>query len=525
MPRPLARHVTALLAAGLLAGCAASSPDGAAPPGPAPAGPLQVVGPFEVHSLDPATAGGMFTRLEVAETLVGADDDGTLEPMLASAWDAAPDGRSWRFELREGARFHDDTPVTGETVAAALDAVRDAPESPLSEAPIAAIEAEDAAITVTLDAPYAPLPAALAHTSAQILAPSAYGDDGQVERVVGSGPYAAERVRLPDTIELVAADTYDGPPPAIEAVTFRSVSRSETRTAMAESGQSHVAFGMDPISLARLSADARVEVESVTVPRTIQLKVNAGHPLLEEPEVRRAISLALDRDGMASALLRDPEMAATQLFPPTLDVWHQDDLEPLRHDPDEARALLEEAGFTPGPDGTLTRDGEPFAVTLRTFTDRPELPPVATAIQSELAAVGIDLEVAIGNSSEIPAAHQDGSLELALYARGYALTPDPLAMLLGDFAPDGHDWGAMNWSSDDLTARLGALAAGDAADADDPAAAADRARVAAILHEELPVIPVAWYRQSAVLDPRLAGFTLDPLELSFRLSDLSWGEA
>ena len=83
----------------------------------------------------------------------------------------------------------------------------------------------------------------------------------------------------------------------------------------------------------------------------------------------------------------------------------------------------------------------------RTFPDRPELPLLATALQAQWKAVGVELKVAVGNSSEIPAGHQDGSLQLGLYARNYALVPDPLVTLLGDLAPAGADWGVMNWHS------------------------------------------------------------------------------
>ena len=166
----------------------------------------------------------------------------------------------------------------------------------------------------------------------------------------------------------------------------------------------------------------------------------------------------------------------------------------------------------------LPRDGEPFEVALRTFPDRPELPVLATAVQDALREIGIAVDVQVGNSSEIPAGHQDGTLDLALYARNFALVPDPLVTLLGDYAPDGADWGAMGWSSRELTDTLTGLTGGaDAATAD-----AGRATVTGILQAELPVIPVAWYRQSAVVSDRVDGFTLDPLERSWRLDELSW---
>ena len=65
----------------------------------------------------------------------------------------------------------------------------------------------------------------------------------------------------------------------------------------------------------------------------------------------------------------------------------------------------------------------------------------------------------VGNSSEIPAGHQDGSLELGLYARNYALVPDALVTLADDFGPDGADYGAMGWNNTTLTSTLNTMAA------------------------------------------------------------------
>jgi peptide/nickel transport system substrate-binding protein len=128
------------------------------------------------------------------------------------------------------------------------------------------------------------------------------------------------------------------------------------------------------------------------------------------------------------------------------------------------------------------------------------------------------VDVQVSNSSEIPAGHQDGTLELGLYARNFALVPDPLVTLIDDYGPEGADWGAMGWSDPKLTGALSDLADG----AGTAAVQARRAQVTAILHRELPVIPVAWYRQSAVVSDRVEGFSLDPLERSWLLDELTW---
>ncbi len=508
-----AASVAALMA---ISGCAGEGPNST----PAPVQPLRVVGQFELHGLDPSTSGGFFTRLQVAETLVDADNEGALQPGLATNWEVSPDNLSWRFTLREDALFHDGTTVTAETVAAALETARGKAATPLSTVPLNSITADGGAVRMDLAKPYAPLAAVLAHTSTQILAPSSYGDDQVVTKVVGSGPYRVERLEQPSTIELTAFEQWQGKKPAITKVSYQAVGRSESRALMAESGQSDVTFGMDPTSLQRLKQAGKLNITDVTLPRTILLKVNAAHPILGDARVRQALSLALDRESMATALLRDPEMAATQLFPPSLPEWHQDSADPLDHDPDRARQLLADAGWITGSDGMLERDGGKLSITLRTFPDRPELPILATAIQAELKELGITLDVKVGNSSEIAAGHQDGSLELGLFARNYALVPDVLVTLADDFGPGGADYGAMGWNNTTLISALDAMAGGTDADGLQDG----RQQVTEILQNELPVIPVAWYRQSAVVSKKVDGLVLDPLERSWRLSDLAWAK-
>lgn len=543
--RPVA--VAALTSAALLAGCGAG---GAGTAGAAGAdastgrtsdGTLDrtsdraaddvvtVVGPFEVHSLDPATAGGVFSRLEVTETLVEADDSGALQPGLATAWSASPDGLAWTFELREGAMFHDGTPVTAEAVATSVEVAATKEGTPLTSVPLVGVrpgtpgdgaggtDATGGTVVVELERPFEPLPAVLAHTSTQVLAPVSYGEGGAVEQVVGSGPYQVDVVEQPSRVTASLSPHWDGAAPEVQRVEYQAVGRAESRALMAESGQADVTFGMDPTSLERLQGAPGLTIVSETLPRTIQLTLNADDPALADVRVRQALSLALDREAMATALLRDPEMAATQLFPPTVADWHDEDVEPLRHDQDAARDLLADAGWTEGADGVLERDGRPLRLQLRTFPDRPELPVLATAIQAAWAEVGVDLDVAVGNSSEIPAARQDGTLQVALYARNFALVPDPLVTLLGDFGPEGADFGAVGWQDPAVVDTLAALAAGEVEDE-----AAARTSVVATLQEELPVVPVAWYRQSVVVGDQVEGVDLDPLERSLRLSRVTW---
>lgn len=479
---------------------------------------LKVVSPWEVMTLDPSKTGYVFTRLEVAETLVEVDDRGLLVGGLASRWSTSADALEWRFTIRPTARFHDGTPVTAEAVAASLQRALAQPGL-LRSTGTQQIAAQGGEVVFRLAKPFSALPAFLAHNSTLILAPASYAADGSVRQLIGSGPYQVVEVHAPQSLRTRRFEGFDGRKPVIEAVDYLGASRGETRGMMASSGQADLVYTHDPVSYERLRANRRLQLHRLPLPRTIYLKVNAGHRFLADLRVRRALSLALDRTGMATALLRAPEAAATQLFPPIVAEWHVPGLAPLAQNVEQSRALLREAGWQPGADGLLRNQaGETFRLTLRTFSDRPELPPMATAIQAQFKAVGIEMAVSIGNSSEIPSGHQNGSLELALVARNYGLVPDPLGILLQDFGPKGGDWGAMGWHSAQVSQTLAEMSVA----VDPKRRSALRGAIATVLQAELPVIPVAWYQHSMTASARLVNVSVDPLERSYRISRMGW---
>jgi peptide/nickel transport system substrate-binding protein len=481
---------------------------------------LRVVGPWEISSLEPASGGHLFTRMQVAETLTETDDMGRVLPGLATRWDTSADGLRWRFVLRPTARFHDGSKVTADHVAQMLRRAAARPGL-LSTSPLEQITAESGAVVLRLKAPFSALAALLSHSSTLVLAASSFDAKGSVVRIHGSGPFRISALEPPQKFEVVAFENFDGPQPAIRRASYLSASRAETRALMAEAGQADIAYGLDPASLERLRKGKRVHVEAVTTPRTMILKVNAGHRWLADPRARQALSLAIDRHGIARALMRDPDLAATQLFAPSMPGWHMPGLTPLRMDKAAAIRLWGEMGWQRGADGIFERGGERLRLSLRTFPDRPELPLVVAAIQEQLRQTGVEAKVAIGNSGDIPLRHRDGSLELALASRQYGLLPDPIGTLLQDFGAKGGDWGAMNWNSPTVQQALAELST-LGPQASPARRQALRVQVMQVLHDELPVIPVSWFRQTAAVSPRIAGFSIDPLERSYRLDRLRW---
>lgn len=479
---------------------------------------LKIQGAFEFSSLDPTRRGYVFTRMQMLESLLNVDESGQLLPGLATDWAISDDGLIWTLSIRSNVQFHDGTLLDARIVADNLNRSFNRP-SALNKSPVASIEAVgNDKIQIKLTKPYRPLGAVLAHYSSTILAPSSFNDEGEVLKLIGTGPYAVIEVAIPHKLLVKKFDAYWDRKGSIEYVSYLTGHRQEARVLQARSGQMDITFGLDPMSVPMLQRLPNLEILRSDQPRTLSIKLNLAHPLLSAQETRQALSLAINRTGIATAILRSPKSATSQLLPASMQDWHLDKLTP-EFDLERARQLLQAQGWQAGEEGWLEREGQRFELNLMTYSDRPELTPVATAIQDQWKQLGVKLNVHITSSSSIPAGHQDGSLEVALIARNYGTIADPLGILIQDFGQvSGGDWGSMNWSRPDVQQQLNALTAEN----DPQRYRAQAQTIARAIQTDLPLIPVASYVQHTAINTRVQGFRFDPYERSYFLNELSW---
>ncbi len=478
---------------------------------------VKIAAPWEITSFDLAISGYVIQKLEIMENLVDADENGVLRPGLATDWAASEDAMTWRFTLRNNVTFHDGTAFNAGTALTALTRAWKQP-GVLSKAPIKSITAEDNVIIFEMEKAFAALPALLAHATTIIPAAASFDEAGAPVAFVGTGPFKVSAYTPPQSIDLERYDNYWGKKAKIAKAGYLAAGRAETRALLAETGDANLVFTFDPAGFNGLQAVDSVETIAVPIPRVVTLKVNAGHAFFADPKARQALSLAINRQAIATSITRFPEAAASQLFPPALNSWHNTDLPKLEYDMEKAKMLLAELGWQKGEDGILVKNGERFAIQLRTFPDRPELPLIATVLQASWKEIGIELDVSVANYSQIPAGHQDGSLHVALYARNYGLTPDPIGTVLQDFAAGGGDWGAMGWENAQVAQALEEIAA----KGDVEKRAKNIALVSSIIQEELPLIPITWYQHTASIDANLEDVIIDPLQRSYGLSTMRW---
>lgn len=477
---------------------------------------LAVVAPWQVTSLEPSDTGYIAARMGIAETIVGVEPDGKLVGLVASGWSLDDDRLTWRFPVRAGLRFHDGTPVTPADMIAAIERARASGET-LGAVPIAAMRAEGATMVLKTTTPFAPLPAFLTDYAAIVLAQPARGADGKTTAWIGTGPYRVTAIDGDRGMDVAAFDR-GGAMPAVRRARYHAVPQGETRAAMVEAGDADVAFTLLPAAVPRINAGSRAKVQSITIPRARVMPLNVGLPIFADLRVRQAINLGIDRAGIAAAVLRHPPSAATQLLPPILADWHNPALPPYARDVARARALLAEAGWKPGEGGVLHKDGAPLRFTILALANRPELPPMAAAIQAQLRELGIDMQIRTGPSSIIPQAHRDGTFQAGLVGRTYVNVPDPIGTILPDFTRDKTIWAQSGW----INAEIRALVPEYIASFDDARRAALRKRITAILHAELPVIPVSWFEHTVAVSSRVKPVPIDPYEQRYLIDRMAW---
>lgn len=406
LKRSLRRLVAVVLAAIValvaLAGCSR---------GPVQTGNVFVIAiESEADILDPQVAGGWVSwriNRQIFEPLVDEDlsvpsREATvppLRPALAESWDISDDGLDYTFHIRRGVQFHDGTPLDAQAVEYNIRRMWDK-SSPMYNARAAGQTGfvwkfldsvqtvDDHTLKLHLRQPFSEFLRMLAqggNGSTAIISPTAlqtYGDD-VADHPVGTGPFKfSERIRG-ERIDLVRNDDYWGKVPYIDGVVFRPLPDPSARTAALRSGDVDMIAVPNPDSIDNLVAEG-YQLSEGTPPHTWYLSFNMKDRHTSIPEVRQAINLAVDREGMARDMLRGSVMPAwgVQALSAGGYVERKDIYE---RNLDKARELLASVGLADG-----------FQTTLITSTDGSgQIMPAQMAefIQQNLAQIGIKVNI------------------------------------------------------------------------------------------------------------------------------------
>ncbi|MGQ9368118.1 ABC transporter substrate-binding protein [Azospirillum sp. ST 5-10] len=394
--------------------------------GPAAAEPRKdlVVGMhLEPPHLDPtAGAAGAIDEVvyaNVFEPLLRVDADGQLVYALAQEWSVSEDGLAYTFRLRPGARFHDGTTADSGDVKFTFDRAR-GPDSVNAQkgyfASIDAVETPDPqTVVVRLKRPDGLFLFHMAQGDAVIVAPESAA--GNKQHPVGTGPFRFDRWAAGDRVELVRNPDYDGPPPALDRVSFRFVSDPAAQVAALMAGDidSFPQFSSYE-ALDRFRNDPSFRVTVGTGEGETLMAVNNARKPFADVRVRRALAHAIDRKALVEGVTYGLATPIGSHFAPHRAGYV--DLTGLYpYDPQKARTLLAEAGYPDGFDATLVlpppayarRSGELIAAMLAEVGVRVAIQNVEWAPWLERVFRGKDFDLTV-------IAHTE-PLDIDIYAR------------------------------------------------------------------------------------------------------------
>lgn len=359
------------------------------------------------------TSGAVHTASELMYNgLVSYDESFAPQPDLALSWEILEDGALYRFKLRDDAVWHDGTPFTSADVAYTFEEVLTTFHSRTRASVGALLESVDAPDPATVEfrfsEPYAPLMQQLDVTEAPILPAHVFeGTDPQEnpanQRPVGTGPFMFSSYSPDEELVLVRNPDYFEPGlPKLDEVVMRVIPDAGSQVIALEAGEVDWLWGVPGPDLARLSGDDRFgTLKTLVNPGgancIMTVSFNLDRPALADARVRRAIAHGLDRTAFLERAAFGQGNVATAPVSSGIPTAYAGGLDLPNYDPDRARALLDEAGWTADGGGVRTAegadgaaDGTPLSIGVHLF---PRFAPYGELMKALLAEIGIDVEV------------------------------------------------------------------------------------------------------------------------------------
>lgn len=212
---------------------------------------------------------------------------------------------------------------------------------------------------------------------------------------VGAGPYRLKEWQSGSRIVLEASETYFGGRPHIDEVIYRIIPDDATMFMELRAGRLDV-MNLNPLQSLRQTSgnwwDNEFHKYRYLAPVYIFLGFNLRHPFFSDIRVRKAISLAINRQDIVNGVLLGQGEAAFGPFKPGSWAYHQK-LQPVAQDVAKAEQMLDEAGFMRKKNGLREKDGRPLAFTILTNQGNEQRILTATLIQSQLAKIGVEAHI------------------------------------------------------------------------------------------------------------------------------------
>ena len=361
-------------------------------------------------TLDPITSNEMISlRLTelIFNGLVGINEKQEIVPELAEKWDRSPDGRTYTFVLRKDVMWHpkegeEAKPFTAEDVVFTYKIMM----HPRTITPLkvryefidTVEKVDDYTVKFTLKRP---ILNALAKFSFKIIpkhGPSNPSyltrDDRFVQNPIGTGPYILKNITAEREIILVANENYFKGKPHIDKFIAKPFADQNIMTQALMFNAIDMIVLVNPRDLPEIQGDKRFILQPYNALSYSFFGYNVRNPLLADKRVRKAFAYAVNRQEMLDSFFNGQGTIISGPFAPGSWAYNLD-VQPIPFDPEKAKALLQEAGFTRGTDGFLQKDGKKLSLSLKVPIEKESeaVKRVVLAFKNYLKNVGADIRV------------------------------------------------------------------------------------------------------------------------------------
>lgn len=325
---------------------------------------------------------------------------GEAVPDLAESWEIGADGKSYLFRLRRNARWHDGTPFTAQDVVFTVKTVQDLdfpgfPDLSLLWRNFTPEKLDDHTVKFTLKEPFAPFLsyANLGLLPAHVLGgvpPKQLAEHPFNSNPIGTGPFKIAEATA-EQLLLEANPNFHGQRPYLSRIKLRFFPDEFSAFSRLESGEVQAVLFRPAVSAKMAGKLKRLkDVSLYTAPRSsyVVLFLNNRSPILAQREVREALLLALDRRRIIQGPVGGQGMVAVSPILP--QTWAYDSqVKEVPYDPEQAKRLLEAAGWKPGAERIREREGQRLRINVLTDNDETRV-KVLEEIARELREIGVE---------------------------------------------------------------------------------------------------------------------------------------